>query len=99
MIYKHIGISNGFPCFEWFSEDPDPSKTNPYPGDRYKNLKFETKSASATESDEYAKDQIRFAQRYLKSTDWYVIRELETGKPCPPEVKLEREKARLKAGL
>jgi hypothetical protein len=33
-------------------------------------------------------------RRYLKETDWYVIREQETGEPIPEEIKLNRAKAR-----
>lgn len=31
---------------------------------------------------------------YLDSTDWYIIRELETGVPCPQEIKDLRAAAR-----
>lgn len=34
------------------------------------------------------------AQAYLAATDWYVIREMDEGTPCPPEVKLARAEAR-----
>lgn len=34
------------------------------------------------------------AQNYLASTDWYIIRELETGVPCPQEIKTARAAAR-----
>ncbi|MCS6281476.1 MAG: hypothetical protein HUM72_12660 [Dolichospermum sp.] len=36
------------------------------------------------------------AVKYLLNTDWLVIREIETGKQCPPEVKQQRAAARLK---
>jgi len=35
------------------------------------------------------------ALHYLSSTDWYVIRELETGVPIPQEIKDLRAAARL----
>ena len=35
------------------------------------------------------------AKNYLAETDWYVIREAETGVAVPDEVSLSREKARL----
>ena len=35
------------------------------------------------------------AQNYLAKTDWYIIREAETGVAVPDEVSLSREKARL----
>lgn len=31
---------------------------------------------------------------YLKNTDWYVIREIETGKKMPADIKANRETAR-----
>jgi len=34
------------------------------------------------------------ALRYLESTDWYIIRELDAGVPCPVEVKQARAEAR-----
>ncbi|EOG7744630.1 hypothetical protein ACLIOE_003796 [Vibrio parahaemolyticus] len=33
-------------------------------------------------------------RRYLRETDWYVIREQETGEPIPEEIKQNRAKAR-----
>ena len=38
------------------------------------------------------------ALRYLAETDWLVTRQLETGKPIPPEVLDARAKARKDAG-
>ncbi|MCG6428401.1 hypothetical protein [Vibrio parahaemolyticus] len=35
-------------------------------------------------------------RRYLKETDWYVIREQETGEPIPDEIKQNRAIAREK---
>lgn len=37
------------------------------------------------------------ARAYLASTDWYVIRETETGVPCPEDVKVLRANARIEA--
>ena len=36
------------------------------------------------------------ALKYLAETDWLMIRELETGKPMPEEIKLKRQEARNK---
>lgn len=36
------------------------------------------------------------ALNYLSSTDWYIIREQETGEPTPQEIKDERAAARLR---
>jgi hypothetical protein len=36
------------------------------------------------------------ARQYLSETDWYIIRELETGKKCPEEIRGKRETMRLK---
>lgn len=35
------------------------------------------------------------AIKYLKSTDWYIIRSIETGIKIPKEVSIEREKSRI----
>ncbi len=43
------------------------------------------------------KDQVKTngeAEEFLASTDWLVIREIETGIPCPAEVKQARAEAR-----
>lgn len=34
------------------------------------------------------------ARAYLKKTDWYIIREIETNVPCPVEIKNLRQQAR-----
>ena len=34
--------------------------------------------------------------KYLLDTDWYIVREYDTGIPCPPEVKQLRAEARSK---
>jgi len=34
------------------------------------------------------------AIQYLKDTDWYVTRQVETGKPIPEEVRTARQAAR-----
>jgi hypothetical protein len=36
------------------------------------------------------------AKAYLLSTDWYIIREMDSGVPCPSEIKQLRAQARLK---
>lgn len=36
------------------------------------------------------------ALEYLKSTDWYIIREMDSGVPCPQEIKDARALARTK---
>lgn len=36
------------------------------------------------------------AEEYLKSTDWYVIREVDEGVPCPAEIKTSRAEARVR---
>jgi len=36
------------------------------------------------------------AKDYLASTDWYLVREMETGVPTPQEIKDARQEARLK---
>jgi hypothetical protein len=36
------------------------------------------------------------AKEYLINTDWYIIRELDSGVVCPEEIKLARAAARLK---
>ncbi|WP_404938385.1 hypothetical protein P7C00_06695 [Pseudomonas sp. JDS08PS003] len=38
---------------------------------------------------------ITLAKQYLASTDWYVMRLVETGKPIPGDVAAKRAEARL----
>lgn len=36
------------------------------------------------------------AEKYLRSTDWYIIREIDGGVPCPPDIKIARADARVR---
>jgi len=38
--------------------------------------------------------QLQVAQSYLSETDWYVIREADSGKTMPNDIKTKREEAR-----
>lgn len=38
--------------------------------------------------------EIEKLQSYLKNTDWYSIRESETGKSMPDEIRMNRQSAR-----
>ena len=44
-------------------------------------------------SDEY---EMKISQKYLSDTDWYIVREMDSGEPCPQEIKIARAAARLK---
>lgn len=48
-----------------------------------------------TEQVEQAKVNAE-AEAYLRETDWYIVREMDEGIPCPPEVKQARAQARAK---
>lgn len=54
----------------------------------------EMKSAEAIQAEQEATN--KEARDYLASTDWYLVRELETGVPTPQEIKDARQEARLK---
>lgn len=57
----------------------------------------ETKRANrlAVEASRIAQLHInREALGYLASTDWYIIREIDSGEPCPDEIKSARAEAR-----
>lgn len=43
-----------------------------------------------------AEQEAKEALQYLKDTDFYIIREMDAGTPCPPEIKAARAAARLK---
>lgn len=49
------------------------------------------KNSAASRASEVARAE---ARAYLASTDWYVVRQAETGKPIPEEVSLKRDQAR-----
>ena len=34
------------------------------------------------------------AKRFLDNTDWYIIRQMEEGIPCPPDIKVKRANSR-----
>lgn len=48
-----------------------------------------------SDSDIKAESDRQEAIRYLGSTDWYVIRQVEVGKEIPEDVKKSRAEARL----
>ena len=45
--------------------------------------------------DEMARqDTNNEARKYLKNTDWYVTRQVDTGEPMPDDIKQKRQEAR-----
>lgn len=60
----------------------------------FSNVKTaEIKAAEAAQAEQEAVNTA--ARAYLASTDWYLVRELETGVPTPQEIKDARQQARL----
>jgi hypothetical protein len=51
----------------------------------------EVDAREAAEAQQKANDE---ARAYLKETDWYVIRQADTGEPVPKEVHDKRQAAR-----
>lgn len=44
---------------------------------------------------EHNQEQINLeAERYLKDTDWYILREMDSGVACPSHIKAQRQAAR-----
>jgi|TARA_R100000081_G_C4760325_1_gene139477 hypothetical protein len=61
----------------------------------FSNVKTaEMKAEEANQAEQDAIDTE--ARAYLASTDWYLVREMETGVPTPQEIKDARQEARLK---
>lgn len=61
----------------------------------FSNVK--TAEMKAEEANQVEQDAIDTeARAYLSSTDWYLVREMETGVPTPQEIKDARQEARLK---
>ena len=61
----------------------------------FSNVK--TADMKATESAQAEQDATnKEARAYLDSTDWYLVREMETGIPTPQQIKDARQEARLK---
>ena len=60
----------------------------------FSNIKTaDIKKAEAAQAKQEAVNTA--ARAYLASTDWYLVRELETGVPTPQEIKDARQQARL----
>ena len=58
-------------------------------------LTIKTPADLQAERDAHAREVARReAQEYLASTDWFVTRLVETGKPVPDDVAAKREAAR-----
>ena len=55
-------------------------------------------SQRVREAEEEALRQANTARRTLAETDWYVIRQIETGQPVPANITAARAEARKKAG-
>jgi len=55
-------------------------------------------SQCVREAEEEALRQANAARRTLAETDWYVIRQIETGQPIPAHIRSARADARKKAG-
>tara|TARA_B100001287_G_scaffold149689_1_gene126045 strand:+ start:966 stop:1298 length:333 start_codon:yes stop_codon:yes gene_type:complete len=51
-------------------------------------------SSKYVAKEETSQEKIIGAEVFLNETDWYIIREADTGKPCPEEIKTKREEAR-----
>ena len=49
---------------------------------------------SRTNRAEQAEADREAARRYLAETDWYVTRQIETGKPIPKQIAEKRDAAR-----
>lgn len=50
-----------------------------------------------SQTGEYiSENELSSLQNYLKSTDWYVVRKMETGKEIPKDVLSQRSKTREK---
>lgn len=78
-----------------------PPRTNEKSAAQWDGEKWSVVSISSDpnldEQDPSPQDLINFeAQNYLNSTDWYVIREMDCGVACPPEIKQKRAEARAK---
>lgn len=57
--------------------------------------KLKTAEQKITEAAQAELDRVNAeARKELAETDWYFTRELETGKPIPPEIKQKRTAAR-----
>jgi hypothetical protein len=55
----------------------------------------ESKKAARLEAERVEKEKAA-AREYLASSDWYVIRQMDTGVACPNDVALKRQEARNK---
>ena len=51
-------------------------------------------TTSFVEIEPTKEQKIRAAQNYLFTTDWYVIRQADSGKEMPSDIKTKREEAR-----
>ena len=61
------------------------------------NFKLNIRTAAdLAKKDKAEKDRrkVEEAQAILTETDWYVVRQLETGKPIPKNIATKRAKAR-----
>lgn len=85
---------------EVFSEDEEgiPVRTTETVIETVTKRRFQIKKIPPPPQEEVERMQrearMEELQDYLKDTDWYAIREAETGKPIPEEIRAGRESAR-----
>lgn len=66
-----------------------------FPEEFRENLRADNQKRAAAV---YKKEISETAMDYLRSTDWYILREFETSVPTPEDVKTRRADARLVLG-
>jgi hypothetical protein len=86
-VIEEIGV---YPDPDWTDQDPvhvDLGRHVRWDGERWV---YDAVSKAAADQE----DANETARKYLKETDWYAIRQMETGKPVPEEITSKRAAAR-----
>ncbi|TPG76302.1 hypothetical protein EAH78_18230 [Pseudomonas arsenicoxydans] len=90
--------TNGAPV-EYLTLGPLPENLTTVPRPtahhRWNNIEWEIDVEATADDDR--KKIVAEACRYLAETDWYVTRQMESGKAIPPDVIAGRKAARVKA--
>lgn len=84
-VYWIESFNNQIDAHKWLDEE----KTRPYWNNEF-TYAFEGSEIQINPQDEINQK----ALSYLASTDWYVVRMIETNEPIPEEIKQKRQEAR-----
>ena len=84
-----FGFANLGECLQKVFDVDEAASTNSI--NKFKAMSSDTKTNKVAQDKS---DAVGTAQKYLKDTDWYVVRKADTGKAIPSDISTKRAEAR-----